>query len=163
MKITRAVIAVAVVIASVSWGTVHAGRPAAPQASLRDELVGTWKLESRVIRHADGSTNLDPEFGKQYPIGYIMYDRTGHMAVQFMGINRPDTRSSAGYEAYFGTYTVDGRANPPTVTHHIEGSLRPGGVGKDFTRDLLLKGDSLTLVVHTETPEVHVNSFTRVK
>jgi hypothetical protein len=163
MKITRVVIAVAVVIASVSWGTVRAGRPAAPQASLRDELVGTWKLESRVIRHADGSTNLDPEFGKQDPIGYIMYDRTGHMAVQFMGVNRPDTHSSEGYEAYFGTYTVDDRANPPTVTHHIEGSLRPGGVGKDFTRDLLLKGDSLTLVVHAETPEVHVNSFTRVK
>ena len=163
MKITRAIIAVAVVVSSVSWGTVLAGKPAAPQTSLKDELVGTWKLVSRVVRHADGSTNLDPGFGKQYPIGYIMYDRTGHMAVQFMGLDRPDNQSSAGYEAYFGTYTVDDRANPPTVTHHIEGSLRPGGVGKDFTRDLLLKGDSLTLVVHTETPDLHVNSFTRVK
>jgi Lipocalin-like domain len=163
MKNRRAVIAVAVLISSVCWGTVRAGEPAAPQAPLKDRVVGTWKLVSRVIRHPDGSTNLDPEFGKQYPIGYIMYDRTGHMAVQFMKLNRPDDRSSAGYEAYFGTYTVDDRSNPPTVTHHIEGSLRPGGVGKAFVRDLLVKGDSLTLIIHTDTPDVHVNSFTRVK
>lgn len=163
MKIPRRVLALAVVVSSVFWGTASARKAAAPQASLKNQIVGTWKLVSRVIRHPDGSTNLDPQYGKQYPVGYISYDRTGHMSVQFMRLNRPDNNSSAGYEAYFGTYTVNDRTNPPTVTHHIIGSLRPRGVGKDFTRDLIIKGNTLTLIVHTDTPAVHVNTFTRIK
>jgi hypothetical protein len=58
---------------------------------------------------------------------------------------------------------VDEKANPPTVTHHVEGSLNPGGVGHDNVRDLLLNGDKMMLVVHTSTPDLNINSFSRVK
>jgi hypothetical protein len=71
--------------------------------------------------------------------------------------------SSRAYDAYFGTYSVDEKATPPTVTHHMEGSLNPEAVGHDAVRDLLISGDKLTLVVHGSTPDVNVNSFSRVK
>ena len=48
-----------------------------------------------------------------------------------------------GYDSYFGRYTVDERAG--TITHHVEGSLFPEDLGKDFVRQFTLEGDTLTL------------------
>jgi hypothetical protein len=48
-----------------------------------------------------------------------------------------------GYDAYFGRYTIDERAG--TITHHVEGSLFPDDLGKDFVRGFTLDGDTLTL------------------
>jgi hypothetical protein len=86
------------------------------------------------------------------------------MAVQFMGLDRPDDGSSRGYEAYFGTYTIDETSRPMKVTHHMEGSLDPREVGGDKVRDLLLNGNELKIVVHnTRNTNVNVNTFTRVR
>ena len=52
-------------------------------------------------------------------------------------------RVALGYDAYFGRYTVDQRAG--TITHHVEGSLFPEDLGKDFVRPFTLDGDTLTL------------------
>ena len=163
MKITRAIFVTAVLVSAFSWEWNHPTQSAAAPPSLREQLVGTWRLDSRVVRHPDGSSNPDPAYGVEYPIGYIMYDHTGHMAVQFMGLHRPNNHSSRAYDAYFGTYSVDEKATPPTVTHHMEGSLNPEAVGHDAVRDLLISGDKLTLVVHGSTPDVNVNSFSRVQ
>src|SRR5215471_19046591 len=38
-----------------------------------EQLVGTWRLISRVDTLEDGSVVLDPGLGKT-PIGYLMYD-----------------------------------------------------------------------------------------
>jgi hypothetical protein len=80
------------------------------------------------------------------------------MAVQLMKRDRPSSQApaptraggptdnsdtSSGYDAYFGTYTVD--ASSRTVTHHIEGALSPMDVGKSFTRHFELSGSTLTL------------------
>jgi hypothetical protein len=48
-----------------------------------------------------------------------------------------------GYDAYFGTFAVDTAKG--TVTHHVEGSLFPEDLGKDFERVLTVAGDTLTL------------------
>lgn len=162
MKISSGILIVVLAI-SASWGFVGARTAAAPAPSAKDQLIGTWRLVSRVVRHADGTSNPDPAYGPEYPVGYIMYDRTGHMAVQFMGLHRPNNHSSLAYDAYFGTYSVNEKSVPPTVTHHLEGSLNPQSVGKDIVRDLILDGDRLTLIVHTATTDVNVNSFIRVK
>ena len=48
-----------------------------------------------------------------------------------------------GYDAYFGRYSIDERAG--TITHHVEGSLFPEDLGKDFVRSFTLEGDTFTL------------------
>jgi hypothetical protein len=162
MKIAFAFIVVAA-IATGSWAFFGARTAAGPAPFVKDQLIGTWRLVSRDVQHADGTSNPDPAYGPEYPIGYVMYDRTGHMAVQFMGRNRPNDHSDRAYDAYFGTYSVNEQTKPATVTHHMEGNLNPDNVGKDNVRDLILDGDNLALVVHTAGPDLHVNRFVRVK
>ena len=54
-----------------------------------------------------------------------------------------NARIVLGYDSYFGTYTVDEAAG--TVTHHVEASLFPEDLGKDFTRRFRLDGDTFEL------------------
>jgi hypothetical protein len=127
-------------------------------------LVGTWRLISRVVTLEDGTTVQDPGLGKT-PTGYLIYDSSGHMAAQLM---RPDrsmaidcvtsgpapsenSQSVNGYDAYFGTYTIDETSH--TVTHHLEGALAAADVGKNLVREFQLSGDKLTIIVRTNSPK----------
>ena len=78
------------------------------------------------------------------------------MALQMMrqeraqAISRPANPADAnnprivlGYDAYFGTFSVN--EADATITHHVEGSLFPEDLGKDFTRFFTLDGDTFTL------------------
>jgi hypothetical protein len=89
-------------------------------------------------------------------MGILIYDAEGHVAVQIMRNPRPDLSSGPGfptakevqiaykgYYAYYGTYKVNREKR--TITHHLEGSLRPGDVGKDFTRAYEISGNRLAL------------------
>jgi hypothetical protein len=102
----------------------------APPGEAAKRIVGLWRL---VGMTAGGQVN--PERG-EHATGMILYDATGHMAVQIMP-DRPRTRWSGpqptpdeardtviGYSAYFGTYRVDEGAR--TVTHIREGGIQPG-------------------------------------
>jgi len=162
---TRRAMVVGVVLASLAGlGFTGAQQPAAPAPSVKDQVIGAWRLVARDVVRPDGSSSLDPAYGPKYPIGYIMYDKTGHMAVQFMALDRPNDQSSRGYNAYFGTYTIDETSRPMKITHHMEGSLDPRDIGRDNVRDLLLNGDQLKIVVHnSNNANVNVNTFTRVK
>jgi len=51
------------------------------------QLVGTWRLSSRVVSLEDGTAVQDPGLGKT-PTGYLIYDLSGHMAVQLMRRDR---------------------------------------------------------------------------
>jgi hypothetical protein len=88
------------------------------------------------------------------------------MAVQLMRVDPPrsstlsssspvqpknNTDTSSGYDAYFGTYTVDTVAH--TVTHHVEGALSPGDVGRSITRHFHLEASELTLSFDTSAPD----------
>ena len=164
MKPRHAILAGSVLVFLVGFGLAAAQRPAAPAPSIKDQVVGTWKLVARDVVRPDGTSTLDPAYGPKYPIGYIMYDRTGHMAVQFMGLDRPNDQSSRAYNAYFGTYTIDETSRPPKVSHHMEGSLDPRDIGQTAVRDVLLNGDELKIVVrNNNNANVNVNTFTRVK
>ena len=125
-------------------------------------MVGTWRLISRVVRLEDGTAVQDPGLGKT-PTGYLIYDSTGHVAAQLKRLDRPITidcgtsghgpsensQSVNGYDAYFGTYTIDETSN--TVTHHLEGALAAADVGKNLVRDFQVSGNKLTIIVRTNS------------
>jgi hypothetical protein len=52
-----------------------------------------------------------------------------------------------GYDAYFGTYTVDLRAR--TVTHHLTAALGPADVGRSLTRQVTATNNELRLSFET--------------
>lgn len=174
MKIVRAA-AVAVVVATVMVGAMvgamgttssefftrtAVGKPPRPASSLRDQMIGTWKLESRVTKKPDGSVTPLP--GWDGAPGYINYDPTGFMSVQFMQLHRTKESGAAGYTAYVGAYTVD--ESTKTVTHHIVGDVNPDGVGADQPREVVLEGDALSLYIrNVNSPNVNINSFRRMK
>lgn len=131
----------------------------------RRELVGTWRLISRVVTLENGTAVQDQGFGIT-PKGYLIYDSSGHMAVQLMRPDRPlaidcatsgtaagdnNPQGLCGYEAYFGTYTID-EANH-TVTHHLEGALNPADVSRNLVRQFQISGDKLTIVLRTSSPK----------
>jgi hypothetical protein len=108
--------------------------------SLRDHLIGHWKLDAFTERRLDGSTFdvWGPE-----PIGYITYLPSGHMSVVFAGSRRErfagawsavtDTDKAARYEAmvaYSGRFT----AYEDRVVHHVEVCWIPNWEGRDLER-----------------------------
>jgi hypothetical protein len=124
------------------------------QADPASQFVGTWKLVGlNGVRPTTGSVNAATD----QPTGTIIYDATGHVAVQILykqsrpkfakgpsaGTMEEKAASFDSYTAYWGTYTVDAKAG--TVTHHIEGALNPSNAGKDNLRYYELKGNRLTL------------------
>lgn len=109
----------------------------------RDSFVGTWRLVAAEFRRADGEAR--DIFGEA-PVGMLVYDALGNMAVQIM---RPDRSSKGsrsvigGYVAYFGAFEIDAEAG--TVTHHVHGNLLPEWVGTDQVRFYQFDGDRLIL------------------
>jgi hypothetical protein len=134
-----------------------------------DQLVGGWRLASRVTTTTDGKVLVDPGLSA-IPNGVLIYDRSGHVAAQLSRPGRtvealPDECRAAervkgtndtaqtilGYDAYFGTFTVDAKNN--VVTHHLESALFPGDIGKDIKRNFSIAGDTLTIKFHTTTAD----------
>lgn len=114
-------------------------------------LVGTWELLSREDVTSNGQRRVEPNLGSD-PIAYLMYDASGHFAVQFMRRDRKlaqaenDRRPAVnGYDAYFGRYSAaDG-----TVTQELVGALSPGDVGKVVTRRFHINGSELVISLDT--------------
>lgn len=130
--------------------------PASAQAhrSLREELVGTWRLVAARQRLTDGSVRPDPQPGPR-GVGYIMYDATGHVCVVLANPDRPvwsspknptdaEVRSAFdGLVAYCGTYETDETKH--TVTHHVEADREPQLMGTDRVRVAMVRGNRLVL------------------
>jgi hypothetical protein len=123
-------------------------------ATLRDKLVGTWRLVAARQRLADGSVRADPQPGPR-GVGYIMYDATGHVCVVLANPDRPAWRAPTtptdaevrsafdGLVAYCGTYETDERRE--NVIHHVEADREPHMMGADRTRLAKVTGDRLVL------------------
>jgi hypothetical protein len=90
----------------------------------------------------------------------LIYDRSGHFAAQFMKRDRTaiveeaspaaasnNSRARGGYDAYFGTYSVDDAAG--NVTQELLGALSPENVGHVLTRAMTVDGDTLTIQLQT--------------
>ena len=128
--------------------------------TLRERLVGTWKLVSLVGRPVDGSEPFYPMGDKL--TGTIMYAPDGYMAVQIMRQDRPKFPSgdwllgtdeeikeaALGYFAYSGPFLID-EANM-VLTHSLSVSLDPNWLGQVQRRAVRIEEDLLHL--STETP-----------
>ena len=125
--------------------------PAEALSATQRQFVGTWSLAGIERRGADGEPLAAPAEDR---LGYLIYDAAGYMGVTIM---RPDrTPYSEGgptgeealaqfgsYTSYFGRFTVNEAEG--AVTHHVEGSLNPSGVGSDYIRLYTFTEDRLTL------------------
>lgn len=130
---------------------------------LSDDLIGTWELLSREDRTRAGERRIDPSLGAD-PIALLIYDHSGHFAAQFMKRVRDvategdvacagpnNSRARGGYDAYFGTYTVDDARG--TVTQRLVGALSPENVGQVLTRGMTVVDHELTICLDTTTPD----------
>ncbi len=162
MKTDRRIVAIGfIVLAGCCEAFGHASAQVRPGA--RSQILGAWQLESRMVRTANGEILLDPVLGTQ-PSGRLFYDASGHMMLQMMrqaraqAISVPSNprdsnnpRIVLGYDSYFGTFQVNESAG--TITHHVEGSLFPEDLGKDFQRVFGIEGDTFTLSFTSKSPE----------
>jgi hypothetical protein len=122
-------------------------------------LPGTWRLLSRIDITGNGTQHPDPALGSD-PIALLIYDRSGRFAAQFMKRDRAtgkpldgpvgaanNTQAQNGYDAYFGTYTVDDATG--VVTQRLEGSLSAANVGAVLSRAMTVQGNSLIIELAT--------------
>jgi len=131
-------------------------------ALLSAALPGTWRLVSRIDTTASGERRAEPALGED-PLALLIYDRNGHFAAQFMRRDRsvevPDgpsgaannSRAQGGYDAYFGTYTVDDAQG--TVTQRLLGALSREHVGAVLTRAMQVQGDTLIIKLETNAAD----------
>ena len=160
MKRARILLCVLIAMVCTFTGSHSLTQNASVQKSSPNEtakrLIGMWTLVS--IVDSQGQPARGP-----HPTGFIVYDVSGNMAVQIMpdrarpkwtgapiesaSTPTPEEAKAAlnGYAAYFGTWTVDERAQ--TVTHHLRGSVNPGNIGVDNVRKYEFgSGDRVTLI-----------------
>jgi lipocalin-like protein len=126
----------------------------------RERLIGTWKVVSAGTLRSDGKFEPFPEYGAN-PIGYLMYDTTGHMCVSLANPNHPrwanpekptDAEKLLSHElffAYCGSYEVREKEN--RVIHRPEMGSWPHYIGSDQSRNFRFQGDRLILSAE-ETP-----------
>ncbi len=114
-----------------------------PEGSVRQQLIGAWRLVSDEETVDGKLTQLDQT-------GILTYTSDGHMSVQIMDKDPGTVRSSNpvvysanGYEGYFGTFEVNESAH--SVTHHVEGALVRSLIGKNLTRVYTFSGKQLIL------------------
>jgi lipocalin-like protein len=122
-------------------------------------LQGSWELSSRIDRAQNGEQREEPSLGSD-PIAFLVFDKAGHFAAQFMKRDRTrvddgpatasnNSRARGGYDAYFGSYSVDEATG--AVTTRLVAALSPENVGQVFTRYMRVEGDTLTLELDTTT------------
>jgi hypothetical protein len=162
----RAGLGLLLAVSALVWGSIPEGNShfyTQADVSAAKQLVGTWRLISRVVTLEDGTAVQDAGLGKT-PTGYLIYDSSGHVAAQLMRTDRPigidcgipgptpidNSQSINGYDAYFGTYTIDETGH--TVMHHLEGALAAADVGKNLVREFQVSDDKLTIIVRTSSP-----------
>src|SRR2546428_9935894 len=118
-------------------------------------LIGTWRLVE-YWNQPRGQPRQYP-FGEQ-PVGYFVYDETGHVLIQVARKPELPRLTRTGYReasckelvtmmdafiSYFGTYTID--AAKGIVIHHVEADSRREYFGTDQERPFQLAGDELRI------------------
>jgi hypothetical protein len=123
--------------------------------SLRDQLIGAWKLVSYVEKPVDGSEPVHPM--GEHPLGIIMYTPDGYMSAQLMRRDRKPFASgdwfkgtpeeygkeASTYIAYSGPFHVD--EEKKALTHSMFVSLFPNWLGQTQPRVVRIEGDRLHL------------------
>ena len=146
-----------------------------PSPDLGRAMVGSWRLLSREDYDGEGRRLIDPILGAD-PMGFLTFTRTS-FAMQLMKRDRGEAPGSAlstagannsaavaGYDAYFGRYSVDVARGEISVT--LEGSVVPANVGLKLTRDIRAAGGRLWIRLPTTaadgTPITRTLTFERM-
>ena len=133
-----------------------------PVESLHARILGIWRLESRIDLDANGQRRIDPILGPD-PLGMLCFS-PDRFAAQFMRRDRSSpaapppaggaaNNSSAvnGYDAYFGTYTLDEARG--ILSTRLEGAITPANIGSVFERQVAVTGGRLTIRLATSSPD----------
>ena len=146
-----------------------------PTANLATAIIGFWKLKSREDVDATGKVHIDPFLGRD-PLGILCFGKT-HFSAQFMKRDRSgqetvlqpvaaknNTARVNGYDAYFGSYSVDEIKG--TLTTRLEGAISPANVGDTYVRDARVVGDELIVQLQTTALDgraiTRTNTFSRI-
>lgn len=123
--------------------------------TLREQLIGAWKLVSYVEKPIDGSEPFYPM--RMEPLGIIMYTPDGYMSAQLMrpglppfasgdwfrGTDEEVREEALGYIAYSGPFHTDEERQ--ALTHSMFVSLFPNWRGQTLPRVAKVDGDLLHL------------------
>ena len=126
------------------------GYPLISQQSAAD-FEGTWELVSIEAKTDAGDWVPAALPMNGQPVGVIMYDDKGNMAVQITseprGVESPADNPEIvnGYVAYYAKYEVDAQAG--TVTHHRRNHINPDLGQLSVVRYFKFSGATLTLTV----------------
>jgi hypothetical protein len=152
----------AVLLLSFSSGLLISAENKGAQMGARERLIGTWRLVSAENVQPDGSSQPFPEYGP-HPVGYLMYDKTGHMCVTLANPNSPRwadpekptdaerALTHKGMIAYCGTYEVHEKEGQ--VIHRPELAELPHYIGSDQVRNFHFEGDRLILSAEEARPD----------
>ena len=125
---------------------------------LEHDLIGTWRLLSRIDRDASGNPIDEPTLGSD-PLALLFFDGAGNFAAQFMKRDRSgavaapvftglnNTTAIGGYDAYFGTYEVDQATGD--VHTRLTAALSPGHVGATMKRNMKVEEGKLVIRLAT--------------
>ena len=129
----------------------------------KDDLIGTWQLQSWTIGYADREDFSYP-YGEE-PEGLLIYSNDGWMSAAIAQSGRallpadvsfrklPDALKAGAFSSYFhyaGRYRVlDG-----DVIHYVTHSLNPNFPGSEQLRHAELDGDTLVLSGKDEAGDV---------
>ena len=122
--------------------------------TLKDGIVGTWEIVS-IVNESNGK-KIEP-WGP-HPIGYFMFDPSGHISLIILKSDIPkfasnnkntgtDAENKAvvqGTVANYGTYKID-EENHKALVHFI-GSTYPNWNGTDQKRTITITGNQMTWV-----------------
>ena len=117
----------------------------------RERFVGAWRLAWLEEPGADGKVH------RADCTGQFVFTSDGYASVQVMyrnpggGDAGPVQYAQGGYEASYGRYDVDERAQ--AWTFHVEGAMVRSLVGKDLKRRYEFSGNQL--IVTPSSPDEH--------
>ena len=135
------------------WGsTLSSSQDRAVNQGIQDRFIGAWRLAWLEEVGADGKAH------RADCTGMLVFTREGRMSVQVL-YRDPQAGDSSGpvqyvrggYEASFGRYLIDERAQ--RFTYHVEGALVRSLIGKDLPRLFELSGRQL--IVKSPSPDEH--------
>ncbi|MEA4822457.1 MAG: lipocalin-like domain-containing protein [Erysipelotrichales bacterium] len=128
--------------------------------TLRDTLIGTWKLIEFSAKDKDGN--------KYYPAGenakgFIMYTPDGYMSAQimtpgrkpyvskdmFVGTTQEMAEAAKGYMAYSGKFDVEELTS--SIRHHMEVSMNPTWLDQVQVRNIKVQGNRIIITTEINT------------